>query len=226
MKCGHKIRDKCPRGHVLTWRCCDGHPASCRICDAETRAHAEQQARDVELEQARQARQSEYASKLATVQAEIDRHRRECQAGRDEEDQEATLQQRLVDLENAKSRAAQLKATRSTTASKTASKPKQGGAKSVTKVASTAEAADALGARADWERQKSVEGAQNKCLDQLMGMIGLENVKDQFLEIKSKIDLSTRQDVSITKERLGAALLGNPGTGMSKPIDRITLIAS
>ena len=46
-----------------------------------------------------------------------------------------------------------------------------------------------------------------------MEMIGLENVKESFLEIKSKMDLFVRQDISTEKERFGAALLGNPGTG-------------
>lgn len=44
-------------------------------------------------------------------------------------------------------------------------------------------------------------------------MIGLEAVKDKFLEIKSKVDLFVRQDLSVEKERFGAVLIGNPGTG-------------
>jgi hypothetical protein len=44
-------------------------------------------------------------------------------------------------------------------------------------------------------------------------MQGLESVKDQFLVIKNKIDTLVRQGVSLKRERFGAALLGNPGTG-------------
>lgn len=44
-------------------------------------------------------------------------------------------------------------------------------------------------------------------------MIGLETVKEKFLAIKSKVDTVVRQNVSLKGERLGACLLGNPGTG-------------
>ena len=47
-----------------------------------------------------------------------------------------------------------------------------------------------------------------------MGMIGLEDVKEQFLSIKEKIDTAVRQNVDMKDERFGAALLGNPGTGI------------
>ncbi|KAK4548613.1 hypothetical protein LTR36_009523 [Oleoguttula mirabilis] len=68
-------------------------------------------------------------------------------------------------------------------------------------------------ARAEWESQKELEGASDESLDSLMDMIGLENVKDQLLEIKARVDLSVRQNANLKKERFGAALLGNPGTG-------------
>ena len=47
-------------------------------------------------------------------------------------------------------------------------------------------------AREDWEHEKEYEGAKNKALDEKMAMIGLENVKEAFMEIKSKIDLAIR----------------------------------
>lgn len=65
------------------------------------------------------------------------------------------------------------------------------------------------------------EGAQNDALDELMTMIGLEDVKRQFLEIKIKIDIAARQGVDVKRERFGAALLGNPGTGMSLPRSKV-----
>lgn len=46
-------------------------------------------------------------------------------------------------------------------------------------------------------------------------MIGLEEVKNQMLRIKSKVDTSLRQGTDLRKERLGLVLLGNPGTGLS-----------
>jgi hypothetical protein len=49
-------------------------------------------------------------------------------------------------------------------------------------------------------------------------MIGLEDVKQQFLAIKAKVDTTIRQGVPLKDERFGAALLGNPGTGMNPTI--------
>jgi hypothetical protein len=68
-------------------------------------------------------------------------------------------------------------------------------------------------AETDWARQKSVEGAQSDAIDALMGMIGLEKVKQQVLDIKAKVDAAKRQGVP-HKDRYNLALLGNPGTGM------------
>lgn len=45
-----------------------------------------------------------------------------------------------------------------------------------------------------------------------MNMVGIESVKEKFLAIKGKVDISIRQNVDIT-DRFGTALLGNPGTG-------------
>jgi hypothetical protein len=68
-------------------------------------------------------------------------------------------------------------------------------------------------AKDEWEHQKKFEGARNEALDSLMNMIGLEDVKNKFLSIKSKVDTAIRQNVDMKDERFGAALLGNPGTG-------------
>ena len=68
-------------------------------------------------------------------------------------------------------------------------------------------------ARGEWEHQKKLEFAQNEALDSLMDMIGLEDVKEKFLSIKARVDTSVRQNVTISEERFGAVLLGNPGTG-------------
>ncbi|KAK8177442.1 P-loop containing nucleoside triphosphate hydrolase protein [Phyllosticta citrichinensis] len=68
-------------------------------------------------------------------------------------------------------------------------------------------------AKDEWEYQKQYERASDRALDQLMDMIGLENLKEEFLTIKTKIDTAVRQGVAMNKERFGTALLGNPGTG-------------
>ncbi|KFH44801.1 Stage V sporulation protein K-like protein [Hapsidospora chrysogenum ATCC 11550] len=65
----------------------------------------------------------------------------------------------------------------------------------------------------EWNYLKRAELARSDEMDTLMGMIGLEDVKRAFLDIKSTVDTATRQGVSTNSERFGCSLLGNPGTG-------------
>ena len=65
----------------------------------------------------------------------------------------------------------------------------------------------------EWSRQKNMEGATNPSIDAIMDMTGLEEVKKKVLNVKTKIDLSIRQNASLKQDRFNAVLLGNPGTG-------------
>ncbi|EKD17579.1 NFX1-type zinc finger-containing protein 1 [Drepanopeziza brunnea f. sp. 'multigermtubi' MB_m1] len=67
--------------------------------------------------------------------------------------------------------------------------------------------------KTEWQRQKDQENTVNPAIDDIMEMIGLEEVKSQVLRIKSKVETSIRQNTDLKKERLGLVLLGNPGTG-------------
>jgi hypothetical protein len=49
-----------------------------------------------------------------------------------------------------------------------------------------------------------------------MEMIGLEEVKQEFLTVKSQVDTVLRQGVSMASERFSCSMLGNPGTGTSR----------
>ena len=71
----------------------------------------------------------------------------------------------------------------------------------------------------EWSRQKNMEGASNPSIDAIMDMTGLEEVKKKVLNIKTKIDVSTRQNASLKQERFHAVLLGNPGTGRCFKLD-------
>jgi hypothetical protein len=64
-----------------------------------------------------------------------------------------------------------------------------------------------------WDAQKWQGAPPNRYLDELMPMIGLESVKEAFLEIKAKVELTVRQNASLNKERFGVSFLGNPSTG-------------
>lgn len=65
----------------------------------------------------------------------------------------------------------------------------------------------------EWHCRKTIEKQSNSQIDELMQMIGLEDVKSKFLEIKDKVDSVVRQGTSLNNERFNAVFLGNPGTG-------------
>jgi hypothetical protein len=71
----------------------------------------------------------------------------------------------------------------------------------------------------EWVRQKNMEGASNPSIDAIMDMTGLEEVKQKVLNIKTKIDASTRQNASLKQECFNVVLLGNPGTGRCSRFD-------
>jgi hypothetical protein len=66
----------------------------------------------------------------------------------------------------------------------------------------------------EWQRQKAL-GAVNPAIDELMDMIGLEEVKRQVLNIKAKVEVCKRQRVDLRSERFNIIFQGNPGTGLS-----------
>lgn len=67
-------------------------------------------------------------------------------------------------------------------------------------------------ARKDWDRLKE-QGIDSAEIDELMGMVGLEEVKRQFLAIRAKIKASQLQQTNTTNERFNIIFQGNPGTG-------------
>lgn len=230
MACLALVRDRCPRQHKLTWRCSNLRPASCPTCDAEARAIAKRQEADAQLEQSRQQKQEAYARQLAEIQEKIDRSRREVQEQNEDEERKATLRQFQKDLESTLLRSERIR--RQKQAEQLTVNPQipgsfdqdstAGAAGNIVDLEDSASlpAEDdhdgpdiSSAARDDWEHQKEMEGATNEHLDELMAMVGLENVKEAFLEIKAKVDLTVRQGTSLAKERFGASLLGNPGTG-------------
>lgn len=48
-----------------------------------------------------------------------------------------------------------------------------------------------------------------------MNLVGLEEVKSQFMKIKHLVDTARRQDVNLTQEGFGAVFMGSPGSGKS-----------
>ncbi|KAI9764249.1 MAG: hypothetical protein M1839_005972 [Geoglossum umbratile] len=217
---------ECPDGGCsvpwISWQCFQ-KGASCRVCDEEVRRLEKKRQRDHRLDAERQAKQREYARQLVDIEDEM-AHERRIQRDRIEQDErEKTLQQRRKDLASliaAKSHTNHGEITQWHQSSNGGSNPDQANRSTSTPkpvVTQTREKADLsflnLSAKGEWERQKEFEGQQNAALDELMDMIGLEDVKEQFLSIKGLVDTAVRQNIDMKDERFGAALLGNPGTG-------------
>lgn len=230
MQCRKLVEFVCPRSHRLTRPCFRKDP-SCRLCDAEDRRQERIRQRDHELEVERELKQKEYARQLGELQDEIAHQRRILRDRSAQEERENVLRQYRQDLAS----------LRDTVMSMENRKRMEGWATPPENQASTTAASPGattystpdtrqaavknqdkgnLGtwtssAKAEWEHQKEFEGARNEALDSLMSMIGLEDVKEMFLSIKSKVDTAIRQNINMKDERFGATLLGNPGTGSS-----------
>jgi len=220
MACEVRVSGECPKKHKMTWRC--ARPlASCPTCDAHAREAVERRRRDEQLDKVRQQKQEEYARRLSEIQGEIEHERRIMREHREDEDRDNTLRQQRMDLENVRRQKIEMEKEKG--ASVPSAELKHPGGlqpaadkppplQSKTEAHKGSESEKSVAAQ-DWQHQKKYQGASNTQLDELMSMIGLENVKEEFLDVKAKIDLIVRQNVSLSKERFGACLLGNPGTG-------------
>jgi hypothetical protein len=166
--------------------------------------------RDLQLEEERARREESYKRKLQEIDDEIDHQRRADQYNAEAEKQKQTLEDRKSALENLKQRA--VTAAKAADIAKTISTMK---ASAQVKQPSSYSWNGNSVARTEWEFLKQSEGEHSKPLDDLMQMIGLEEVKQKFLDVKSKVDTALRQGVSMASERFSCSMLGNPGTGMS-----------
>ena len=231
VQCKQIIQGKCPQNHDMSWECWR-QSAPCGKCEAEARKREAQRRRDHMLDLHRQTQERAYAQRLAELDDEIAHEGRLRREHSDNIQRERVLQQRMKDLADARA------AKWETPAAKSPGLEPDAGTESKTPKTETLEVENPVSpsaesdrsedkhegqnmeqsnesqAKLDWEYQKQFENADNEHLDALMEMIGLESVKQQFLTIKTKIDTCIRQRVSIKDERFGAALLGNPGTGM------------
>ncbi|EFR04011.1 cbbX protein [Nannizzia gypsea CBS 118893] len=67
-------------------------------------------------------------------------------------------------------------------------------------------------AKTSWKEEKC-KGAEDITLDTLMEMVGLEEVKEEFLSIRAMAEIASIQGTNIRGNRFNCAMLGNPGTG-------------
>ncbi len=239
LKCGtHKCRSRCHRVvdhsrtdcNQLVERVCDRQHKTKVICSKQKDGCAEciredkeierRIRRDLQLETDRAQREVEYTRQLQQIQDEVEHQRRINKHEAEEDLRRQTLEQQRAELDALKDAEKrirwqnQLKAAAKAKADANAQQAKG----QQTPPSSESQGDDwSSGARAEWETMKRCEGAVSKPLDELMEMIGLEEVKQQFLDVKCKIDTALRQGVSMASERFSCSMLGNPGTGQFSP---------
>jgi hypothetical protein len=196
------------------------------------KADEKKQMKDFERQQKLDRQKQDHAAKMAKLDEEIRQLKEQAMEAQLSKDMEKALEQKQHDLENAKIHAAQqLEFSRRSANAETSPpqaknsspqrhRPSVSSPSSVAPVEHSPEPylqdKQVLSpAEKEWDRQKEQENASNDAIDSLMAMTGLEQVKDQFLRIKAKIDTAVRQNTPLNKERFGIVLLGNPGTGKS-----------
>lgn len=238
MECEAILNKKCAIGHNQSWRCFQTAPATCQVCERE-RMQAEKKAKKaLEEKLKRDERIQKHQKEIEKIDDEIQMLIQSMKDMRLEGEQANIIAQKRRDLEAAKKRAQEsfqmpqhhkpnnessTTRTQTFTHTKTPLRaPVQGPAppnptslarKKLRDHIKIAVSHNASASQTEWQRQKDQENAVNPAIDEIMGMVGLEEVKLQVLRIKSRVETSMRQNTDLRKERLGLVLLGNPGTG-------------
>ncbi|KAI0954385.1 hypothetical protein AcV7_007636 [Taiwanofungus camphoratus] len=242
MPCKQIIFDTCSKGHQLSWECHEDRPAVCMNCERAIKLAEKRQQEAFALQQKREAEEQEHARQLAKIEEEIAKQTQVLRDSQLAEERANVIRQKRLDMGMLAQLAArklstatdalgigttettenipQAEDSKSGTISQGSSKKvaaRQEHVQSQTKVtlpgtpdATTSQPPSK--AEQEWERQKLMEGASNDSIDSIMNMTGLEDVKAQILQVKNKIDVARRQNISL-KERYNIVLLGNPGTG-------------
>ena len=220
------MEDYCPKNHKVTWEC-GKQRMPCGKCEAEERKRNARRELDHKLDLQRQENERNYAEKLAELDEQIDFERRSKQEQTNELERERILKQREQDLEKAKKATQDAGSAEATKFTKNSAEDTTS-QRNTAKDESTNQSSRSLDtcqkeedkgsgiskAKQEWEYQKRFEHAKNNHIDALMDMIGLESVKQEFINIKTRVDTCFRQNADISNERFGVTLLGNPGTGM------------
>ncbi|KAF9238218.1 P-loop containing nucleoside triphosphate hydrolase protein [Melanogaster broomeanus] len=206
MLCYHPFNDQCPAGiHRLVWKCHQERPTRCKACEKEAERLEKQAMRELEAQEQREAAQRQHELDMSELEARLQFEREalaDVQAAKDREDEK---RQKMKEIEDAsKQRKNQPQNSASGSGPNATANPQNSG---IPRPSVSSPARD------KWEHQKRVDGVQNDAIDKIMDLIGLEEVKEQILRIKAKIDMMKRQVVALNKERLNLVLLGNPGTG-------------
>ncbi|KAF8321990.1 uncharacterized protein EI90DRAFT_3292574 [Cantharellus anzutake] len=229
IKCRTKVVTKCTKDHKVHKECYDKNAiANCPSC--------KRQKKQTEEAANRAAEQAAHDENMAELDAELERQLRAAQTQKATQERAAALEQKRQDIQEASSRSQppvtgppapdppaapaasstnpfNLRDSISSIISSIAPTSIFGSKLSLTKNNESAAKVAPSASQQEWERQKSIEGAKNPHIDEIMGMIGLEKVKGHVLGLKAELEVSLRQGISMEKKNLNAAFLGNPGTG-------------
>ena len=227
MRCSQLVSDKCSKGHNFSWRCSESRPA-CRTCEREDRTRKKRLEDEFATERKLQEMQESHDRQMADIEEQLRALTLTRACNRRAQEMSEALEQKRQDLKQAQRLASEL-STRPAPSSHTVPERTQGGLlqflrtsapasnagerTSVSKADTQQNSLSSSPSELEWDRQKRVENASNDAIDELMRMTGLEEVKQQVLNIKTKIKTAQRQDSDLSKERFGIVLLGNPGTG-------------
>jgi hypothetical protein len=230
------MTQKCSNGHNQQWQCHAGAPPVCTKCENDRKQAEKKVQRDLDAKIKREAKLQKHLKELAKLDEQMAQITQSMEDLRLDNEQRAILEQKRKDLEAAKERAntkhdsppgdplgiyhddrptprnqAGKKTSNQSATPAPQSTPNQHS--NLREHIKIAVEHNKFGSKTEWQRQKDQENACNPAIDDIMEMIGLENVKTQVLRIKAKVDTSIRQGINLKKERLGLVLLGNPGTG-------------
>ncbi|RFU29842.1 hypothetical protein B7463_g6507, partial [Scytalidium lignicola] len=229
MNCEKVMETKCLNGHVQKRKCYQAQPRTCRVCEIQDRRDKKILDREMELQDNRLKAQVKHDMDIADLESQIQKIRDEATDKQTALERAQVLEQKKHDLATAQHQAALLsqqasqKTAKGTQAScilnspaktseiKTSWQPDKQSQKPLAKPESTTPNKSL--SESEWDRQKRVEGASNTAIDDLMKLVGLDAVKNKFLDIKAKIETVERQGIDMKKERMGMVMLGNPGTG-------------
>jgi hypothetical protein len=232
MKCMQIMDSKCVVGHVQTWECHANKPRTCRSCEKKKLAEEKKQREAFERQKKRDILEQEYAKQMADIDEQIRIAHEQQHDHRRAREQTQALEQKKRDLENSRKLADQAAKKPLVPVLSLEKQPSQAvdyfdstNKSSAQRTKQTHDdvsqeksedrqtSPDVSASELEWERLKKQENISNDSLDSLMSMTGLEDVKAQFLRVKSIIDTTQRQGIELKKERFGVVLLGNPGTG-------------
>ncbi|KAL8800714.1 MAG: hypothetical protein Q9182_004986 [Xanthomendoza sp. 2 TL-2023] len=223
--CKVLLDDKCEKGHVLTWTCFQGRPKDCPICKQMAVAARKKREKDLKMQQKRDREAEVHAQRLAEIDHELEAIRQKANDIKLTEERSQAVRQKEKDLQAARTKLSA--PTEQNMKSRDKPSATNGDEKTVPlktpndQNLATKESTQSCmmqtkftsESRDDWQHQKSFENAANDAIDEIMDLVGLEDVKAQVLRIKAKIDTTKRQNSDVKKERFNAAFLGNPGTG-------------